>query len=405
MNMPERFPPNAITLRYPELGVGPVSTEPCRSPAYFELEREHIFKQSWLNVGRDEDAAKPGDYFVIDIDVLQSSFIIVRGQDGKMRAFHNACCHRGNKVAAGKGNATDFVCGFHGWAYGTEGQLNHMPDEDQFFNFDKADYALREVNCDVWEGFIFINVAPQPKETLAQWVGEFKDTLAGYPFQNMYRVALYRAKVKANWKIIVDAFQEGYHVAFVHGRSIPNAFTGKQNPFCHISAVDLYKRNRRGSIYANPNHKAAGAEAVAMSCGSTLTQGTSADMSSLPIGVNPERKLEWGFDFNVIFPSFRFDPGQGWYFADNFWPVSVDESIYEIALYMPKPRTASERISQEYTRVLLRDAVSEDLSTLESCQRAIMSGAMPNFVLSDMEVAVRHQYHVVDKMVREGMAK
>lgn len=405
MNMPHQAPPGAMTLRYADLGTGPVSTESCRSAAYFELEREHIFKRSWLNVGREEDVPEPGSFFVKDIDILRTSLIVVRGRDGVVRAFHNACCHRGNEVARGCGRTNGFVCGFHGWTYDTQGRLDYVPDEDQFFDFNKADYALRPVHCDVWEGFIFINADPRPTHTLAQWLGEFHHTLAGYPFQDMYRVGYYQARVKANWKIIVDAFQEGYHVAFVHRRSIPKAFTGSDNPHCHLHGVELYERNRRGSIRANPNHEQFPSEALAMRAGATLTQGTCAEMDKLPPGVNPERHLDWGFDFNVVFPNFRFDPGQGWYFADNFWPVAVDESIYEFALYMPKARTHSERISQEYTRVLLRDAVREDLSTLEACQRAIMSGAMPQFVLSDQEIAVRHQYRVVEDMVRAGQAR
>ncbi|MCG2634548.1 MAG: aromatic ring-hydroxylating dioxygenase subunit alpha [Gammaproteobacteria bacterium] len=399
MNAPGKGPRNAVTARYPNLGTGPISTEPNRSPEYFEKEREKIFKKSWLHMGREQEIPNQGDYIVKDVEVLNSSFIFVRGKDGQVRAFHNACPHRGNKVASGKGNTKGFACGFHGWTFDNQGALVFVPDEEQFFDFDKADFCLKPINCDTWQGFIFINADPEPSETLEQWIGEFVPGLEGYPFDNMVCAGRYGCYVDANWKIIVDAFQEGYHVAFVHARSIPDAFTGPANPFAHVSAVELYERNRRLSGYANPNHVPVPSEALAFKFGATLTQGSSADMSNLPIGVNPERVLEWCFDVNVIFPNFRFDPGQGWYFADTFWPISVDRSYYEIVLYMPAPTNAGEMVSQEYTRVLMRDAVREDLSTLESCQRAIMSGAMPTMTLSDMEVAIRHQYKVVDEIV------
>ncbi|MCG2634013.1 MAG: aromatic ring-hydroxylating dioxygenase subunit alpha [Gammaproteobacteria bacterium] len=402
MNAPDKnfpAPQGPFTVHYPELGTGPVSTEPNRSQAFFELEKEKVFKKSWLNLGRDEDIPNPGDYMVKDVEILNASFIIVRGQDNTVRAFHNACPHRGNKVASGTGNTKGFACGFHGWTFDNQGALVFVPDEEQFFNFDKKDFCLKSVNCDVWEGFIFINIDPNPTETLDEWVGELKGDLAGYPFETMACLGRYKARVKANWKIVVDAFQEGYHVAHVHKRSIPDAFTGEDNPHCHISSVKLFDRNRRGSIYANPNHQPGPTEALAWKYGATLTQGATAEHTTLPRGVNPEKRPEWGFDFNVVWPNFRFDPGQGWYFADNFWPISVDESIYEIALYMPPPKNAGQQISQEFTRVLLRDAVREDLSTLEACQQAIMSGAMDTFVLSDMEVAVRHQYKVLNDIV------
>ncbi|PWG73991.1 (2Fe-2S)-binding protein, partial [Enterococcus hirae] len=83
----------------------------------------------WLNVGRIEDIPDPGDYRVVDLDILQASLILVRGQDGVVRGFHNACTHRGNKVAEGSGNTKGFACGFHGWTFNTEGDLAFVPDE------------------------------------------------------------------------------------------------------------------------------------------------------------------------------------------------------------------------------------------------------------------------------------
>ncbi len=84
--------------RYPELGTGPVSIEPYISREYFERERELIFRKVWLNVGRVEQIPTPGDYFVKDLAVCNTSIVIVRGDDGKVNAFHNMCSHRGNPV-------------------------------------------------------------------------------------------------------------------------------------------------------------------------------------------------------------------------------------------------------------------------------------------------------------------
>src|SRR5262249_15626308 len=110
---------NRWTLRYPELGIGPVPVGPCLDPHHFELEREKIFSRVWLNVGRQEEIPKPGDYVVKHLDVCNTSILVVRGKDGAIRAFHNVCRHRGNRLATGcAGNARAFVCGFHGWTYG-----------------------------------------------------------------------------------------------------------------------------------------------------------------------------------------------------------------------------------------------------------------------------------------------
>ncbi|MCG2633601.1 MAG: Rieske 2Fe-2S domain-containing protein [Gammaproteobacteria bacterium] len=399
MNAPQTGPANAITARYPELGTGPVSTEAVISPEYFEKEREKIFKKSWLNVGRIDQIPSPGDYMVRDLDILNTSLIIVQGQDSQVRAFHNACPHRGNKVAQGKGNTKGFACGFHGWTFNTEGSLVFVPDEEQFFDFDKGDFCLKAVNCETWNGFVFINVEEQPSETLLEWVGELDRQLDGYPFDDMVCLGEYRAEVKANWKVVIDAFQEAYHVAFVHRRTATGAYTSPETPYCKLSAVELYGRNRRGSVYANPDFTPSPSAAVAFKHGPTFIQAAQADLDKLPVGVNPERTPNWGFDINVIFPNFRFDPGQGFYFADNFLPISVDQTLYEIRLYMPRPRNAGEMISQENTRVLLRDIVREDLNTLETTQEALNTGVMDTIRFSDQEILCRHQYKVVDDIV------
>ena len=83
---------------YPDLGTGPVSVEPCISPSFFARERERIFRRTWLNVGRESDVAKPGDHLVKDLAVAGASVLVVRGNDGVIRAFHNVCSHRCNKL-------------------------------------------------------------------------------------------------------------------------------------------------------------------------------------------------------------------------------------------------------------------------------------------------------------------
>src|SRR4051794_39916248 len=84
------------TEHYPELGTGPVSYEDSISPAHYELERDAIFRKTWLNVGRVEQLPKNGSYFTKELDAARTSVVIVRGTDGALRGFHNICRHRGN---------------------------------------------------------------------------------------------------------------------------------------------------------------------------------------------------------------------------------------------------------------------------------------------------------------------
>ena len=170
--------------KYPHLGKGPLPADVYTSEEQFQREREHIFKKVWLNVGRVEQLPKPGDYFVQDIAVCQTSVIVVRSKDGSIHAFHNICSHRGNKVVWNKqGSCQVFTCKFHNWSYALDGRLRYIPDEESFFDLKKDELGLTPVAVEVWEGFIFINVDPHPPETLQQYLGELGASLHGYPFK------------------------------------------------------------------------------------------------------------------------------------------------------------------------------------------------------------------------------
>ena len=175
---------------YPELGTGLVPTEPCYSPEYYRLEQEKVFSKVWLQVGRVESVAKPGDYFVGDIAVCRASVIVWRGMDGGLRAFHNTCMHRGNTLAWPNepcGNRRTLQCRFHGWTYESDGRLTHVPDEKMFAGLDKERRGLMEIAVDVWEGFIFVNLDPEPEESLSEYLGEMGRHLSGFPYASRHR--------------------------------------------------------------------------------------------------------------------------------------------------------------------------------------------------------------------------
>src|SRR5436190_2681599 len=116
------------TEHYPDLGTGPISFDDCVSPEFYDFEREAIFKRAWLNVGRMEQLPKPGSYFTKNIDIANASLIIVRDRDDVVRAFHNVCRHRGNRLMWNdfpreetQGVCRQFTCKYHGWRYGLDG--------------------------------------------------------------------------------------------------------------------------------------------------------------------------------------------------------------------------------------------------------------------------------------------
>ena len=231
-------PEGSWTAHYPELGTEPMSYEDSISPEFYQLEREAIFKRAWLNVGRVEQLSRTGSYFTKELAVASTSIVVVRGKDGELRAFHNICRHRGNKLVwtdfprqETSGTCRQFVCKYHGWRYELDGTCSFVQQEKEFFDLDKADYGLVPVHCEVWSGFIFVNLAETPSQTLSEFLGPKITAMDGYPFHLQTERFFYRAVVGSNWKLFMDAFQEFYHAPVLHGTQSPGAVPAREMGF------------------------------------------------------------------------------------------------------------------------------------------------------------------------------
>ena len=196
-----------------------VSTDRYCSPEYHERERERLWMRVWQVAGRADELPEPGDWKVYSI--FDQSYVLVRGKDGMIRGFVNACVHRGNILCEGKGHSSKIVCPYHRWQFGLDGQLLVVPKPDfngtlEEFVGNKADLGLRQVPVECFAGFIFLN--PDPKAApLAEFLGEVVDLLRPYRLEEMVPVGLnVRESLNCNWKVVMDAFQEGYHIQGIH---------------------------------------------------------------------------------------------------------------------------------------------------------------------------------------------
>ncbi len=389
-----------VSQDFPELGSAPVPTEPCISPEYFKLEKERVFQRVWLYVGREEEVKNPGDYMVKDLPALNTSLIIVRGKDGSVRSFHNICSHRGNKLAWNKsGSCRSFSCKFHSWTYNLEGALIGVPDEEMFTDFRRSEHGLIPVATQTWEGFIFINADRKPAQTLGEYLGDLGHKLKGFPYAQMTATYAYETELKCNWKVALDAFSEAYHVNTVHGRSYPDTFTGKNNKMCHLPEVKLYGPHRSAVVYGNPDHQPSPAAALAYRFGESVTKRASS-LEELPPQVNPTRSLEFAFDLNVIFPNLILHILPGTWFTHQFWPISVDRTLWEGRAYWRPAANAGERFAQEFNNCVLRNAWLEDTGTMEATQQALSSQVKTHFVLQEQEILVRHSYKALEDYVQ-----
>jgi phenylpropionate dioxygenase-like ring-hydroxylating dioxygenase large terminal subunit len=199
-------------------------------------ERERIWSKVWQIVGRTDELPNPGDWK--EYRVFDQSFVIVRGKDAKLRGFVNACRHRGNKLCLGKGNSPQFLCQYHLWSYGLDGRLLGVGRPDLVGPIDKAKHGLLPVQVDSFAGFIFLNPdaeAPPLSEFLGQSVIE---GLAPYKLEEMTPVGMdVRESLECNWKVVVDAFSEGYHIIGVHPEL--------------LSVIELRAGNSRHGFYGD----------------------------------------------------------------------------------------------------------------------------------------------------------
>jgi Rieske 2Fe-2S family protein len=184
------------------------------SPQVFAEEEVKIFGRQWVCVGHQSEVAKTGDYFARE--VARQSLILVRDQAQAIRAFHNVCRHRGTRICEkGSGHAAALQCPYHAWTYALDGSLRRAPQMETVDGFERADYPLRAVALELWEGFIFVSLAPAPApfaETFAPLAGKFSD----WNLSQLRSGQRIEYDVRANWKLIFENYSECYHCPLVH---------------------------------------------------------------------------------------------------------------------------------------------------------------------------------------------
>ncbi len=174
-----------------------------------DQENRNIFRRTWQLVGRVEQVAEGGRFFTTTI--AGEPLLIVRGDDGELRALSNVCRHRAGPVAQGEGTRAAFQCGYHGWTYALDGALRTTPEMDGTECFDRNQFALPQFRFESWYGLLFVNL-----DSGAPPLAEFLGDLASASFAGMRLAARKEWSVRCNWKVYVDNYLEGYHIPIVH---------------------------------------------------------------------------------------------------------------------------------------------------------------------------------------------
>ena len=317
------------TENYPELGTAPVDYSDSIDQAFFEAEREAVFRRMWLNVGRVDRLPRTGSYFTRELPSAGpgTSVIIVKTKDGSVKAYHNVCRHRGNKLVWNdfpneetSGTCRQFTCKYHAWRYNLDGELTFIQQEGEFFDVDKSDYGLVTVRCEVWEGFIFINFDDHAKP-LADYLGPLAKGVEGYPFDEMTETYSYRAEVGSNWKLFIDAFIEFYHAPILHQGQYTKEEAAKIQKFgyeaLHYEMASPHSLQSTWGGQSPPEDMS-----MVKPIDRVLRSGLFGPWDKpeiiegleLPPGVNPKKVPQWGIDSFHFYPNFMlliWEPG--WY--------------------------------------------------------------------------------------------
>ena len=376
------------------LGTEPIPAGPYYQHEYFDLEREAIFRRTWLNIGHLSELPEPGSFIVRPLEFANASILITRDQEGVIRAFHNVCTHRGTQLTdEPSGKRSSFTCRYHSWTFNNRGELRGAPDFERFY-VEKKDCGLRKVSIDVCAGLLFVNLDPAPKQSLRDYLGVLGEQLETQPVASATTFSEYVYEIDANWKLTYDNFQENYHLRFIHPRSGGGGAVGLENQFGYPTRYGFYGEHRTQTIWTNPAPQLSATQKLAF--GKLVPALMQRGMMN----------TAHGRDYYALFPNFFLIGTPTQHFSHVVMPINARKSRGVFRLYwVGDDLNASERFGREFSMAMARDVHSEDRAVIEAGQRGLNSGALKHIHLQSQEVLLRHFMHHVDAKVQAFRAE
>jgi len=329
------------------------------STDYADAEFDTVWAQTWQWACHVDHLAEPGDYFVYDVG--PHSALIVRGNDNEIRAYYNACMHRGTqlKPPGTCGFSRTLRCPFHGWEWNLEGTFVELPGKWDFPHVTEESHRLPEMSVGTWQGFVFVNFDPEA-EPLDTYLGVMVDHWADWGLEDRYIDTHVRKRLPCNWKAAAEAFLEAYHVRETHatgqlGDEVTTAydvFEPNVSRFIHTTALNSPLRDPQRTeeeLLARSASRRSGEDAVELPPGARA-RDVYARMVQESMG------RQYGHDFThlsqamtldsieyFVFPNAFFFPGLQLPMVYGFRPDpdSVDHSYFDLLMMRPRPADGS----------------------------------------------------------------
>jgi glycine betaine catabolism A len=273
-------------------------------PALFQRELDDLFGRMWFCAGRSEEIAAPGQYVVRQLNGF--NVIVTRSARGRVQAFHNVCRHRGTQLcteAAGQ-FAGSIQCPYHAWTYDLEGRLIGAPHMDEVPHFRKQDFSLLSVPADEWDGHVFLNLAADA-EPLRVQLGPLAEKFRGWRMEELRLGRRIVYDVKANWKLIVQNYNECLHCPNLHPalNKLSHYLSGENEP--------LRPTYMGGRMDLRPGVQ-------------TLTWDGTCRRELLPGLPEEDRHRVY---YYAIFPNMLLSLHPDYMMVHTLWPIAVDRTI------------------------------------------------------------------------------
>ena len=218
------LPPGVFEDSWRDLGTASIAADRYTSRAFFEAEKAKMWPKVWQMAARDDELPDPGDLVVYEN--VGRSYVVIRQDDGSVRAFHNVCLHRGRKLRTDSGAATELECPFHGFTWSLNGALKKVPCAWDFSHLANRDMNLPELRVGSFAGFIFVTENPDAVP-LKEYLAPLPDIFERWRLEECTTGVWVGKVIKANWKVCAEAFMEAWHSVVTHPQILP--FTGDAN--------------------------------------------------------------------------------------------------------------------------------------------------------------------------------
>ena len=217
-----------------EIGTSRSDASIYTDPATLALERDRMFRRTWLVADRVEAVPHPGDFLVWER--LGQSVVIARQDDGSLFAFHNVCRHRGSRIVSEGGHceARRLTCPFHGFTYDLEGNVVDVPERDTFDPAHLEGLRAREVAIDTWQGWIWLNFDPENAESLPEYLGSLAAEMGWYGMDEWKFYGGNTWVAEANWKVVLEGFLEAWHTPTTHKKTVRGGFDVARSSFATL---------------------------------------------------------------------------------------------------------------------------------------------------------------------------